>query len=720
MARAFTPQEARRVMDAHKLLLKQMEKAADSGGGLKEAVLTAVESMIQKEVVRMLESIPVEELNRDKRGIRTKVLRDNGYDTMAKVYTASERRITAISGIGPESAREIKQIAKEWAERIRDDAKIRLSADDKCRQATRLVHTLFIYKESMDDIGACRDALRAHRDRIEEAIIALEPGLKGLGWLLVPRAQKRAAEEAYAFLASLLRGSYARDARNHMAELERIGGCKPAAAWKDFGSDPIGFFVVLEELCPGVLGTDDGRYGLPEELAEEIDGEEAALDGLKCTLRRYQLWGVKYILHQKKVLLGDEMGLGKTIQAIAAMVALRNKGATHFLVICPASVLTNWCREIKKHSDLQPVKIHGERKEEAMLLWFEEGGVAVTTYETSQILNMPEQFRYEMLVVDEAHYIKNPEARRTIRTRKLCGYCDRLLFMTGTALENRVTEMIELITILNPAVAEQVRKIAFMATAPQFREKVAPVYYRRKRDDVLTELPELIESREWCTMTDEETAIYEETVLNGSFMEARRLSWNVPDLRYSTKAQRLLEIIDEARDEDRKVIVFTFFLENIRRIRELLGDRCVDPIYGAVSPQRRQEIIDAFEEAPAGTVLISQIQSGGTGLNIQAASVVVICEPQFKPSTENQAISRAYRMGQSRNVLVYRLLCEDTLDERITDLLEEKQMIFDTFADESVAAAESLELDERTFGTIMAEEVERIRGKGGDVDEGIG
>lgn len=96
----------------------------------------------------------------------------------------------------------------------------------------------------------------------------------------------------------------------------------------------------------------------------------------------------------------------------------------------------------------------------------------------------------------------------------------------------------------------------------------------------------------------------------------------------------------------------------------LLGKRCTNPINGSVTPQRRQEIIDEFDKAPAGTVLVAQIQSGGTGLNIQSASVVVLCEPQFKPSIENQAISRAYRMGQTRNVLVYRLLCEDTVDEK--------------------------------------------------------
>ena len=141
----------------------------------------------------------------------------------------------------------------------------------------------------------------------------------------------------------------------------------------------------------------------------------------------------------------------------------------------------------------------------------------------------------------------------------------------------------------------------------------------------------------------------------------------------------------------------------------MLGERCVGPINGSVPPQRRQEMIDEFEKAPAGAVLAAQIQSGGTGLNIQCASVVILCEPQFKPSIENQAISRAYRMGQSRNVLVYRLLCEDTVDEKIMDMLREKQAIFDAFADQSSVAEETMELDEKTFGEIMREEAERIK-----------
>ena len=226
-------------------------------------------------------------------------------------------------------------------------------------------------------------------------------------------------------------------------------------------------------------------------------------------------------------------------------------------------------------------------------------------------------------------------------------------------------------------------------------------------------MPELIESKEWCTMLTEEEQVYEQAILSKRYADARRVSWNVDDLQNSSKAKRLLEIIEEAEDDGRKVIVFSFFLDTIRKITELLGNKCLNPINGSVTPQRRQEIIDEFDISPAGTVLAAQIQSGGTGLNIQSASVVILCEPQFKPSIENQAISRAYRMGQARNVLVYRLLCENTVDEKITSLLESKQAIFDAFADKSVAAKESLELDDKKFGDIIKEEIERINAKHG-------
>ena len=144
----------------------------------------------------------------------------------------------------------------------------------------------------------------------------------------------------------------------------------------------------------------------------------------------------------------------------------------------------------------------------------------------------------------------------------------------------------------------------------------------------------------------------------------------------------------------------------------------MNPINCSISPERRQEIIDEFEKAPAGAVLPAQIQAGGTGLNIQAASVVIICEPQFKPSIEKQAIARSNRMGQlEKKVLVYRLLCEDTIDERMMKRLAQKQKIFDEFADRSVAFEESknVEIEAKAFNEIIQEEIDRINAKNGNM-----
>ncbi|MDI9518853.1 MAG: C-terminal helicase domain-containing protein, partial [Bacillota bacterium] len=163
--------------------------------------------------------------------------------------------------------------------------------------------------------------------------------------------------------------------------------------------------------------------------------------------------------------------------------------------------------------------------------------------------------------------------------------------------------------------------------------------------------------------------------------------------------------------EGRKVIVYSFFLNTLSIVKDIFKNNSMDSIQGSVPIRRRQEIIDEFDKAPAGTVLPAQIQSGGTGLNIQSASVVVICEPQFKPSTEKQAISRAYRMGQTRNVHVHRLLCENTVDERIMDILYDKDIIFQAFADESVAAKEAIEIDMNKIAQIMDEEIKRINAK---------
>lgn len=711
MARSFSTTDAKRIVDRHRNRIKRLKNTQSSVETQREGIKKASEELVAQEVLKILRDIPIEEINREKRGFRVKALREHGYQTIADIASASVHSISSVYGISEDSAYSIKRIVEDIVSKARQGAKIKLSTDNKTKEATQLVTAISKYRRSSTEIDKCRKLLALNEQKIQYAIGDLNPATNSLKWLFSSKAKKQRATDAYNRLIALLDTEYWRESDACLARLSAIERSDSSVAWTEFSNNPVPFFNILEDINPGILGNDDSVYGLPEDLAREIQEECFFPDGLLCELRRYQEWGVKYALHQERVLLGDEMGLGKTVQAIAAMVSLKNTGATHFMVVCPASVLTNWCREIRKMSRLSVTKIHGSDRRSALQSWIRTGGVAVTTYETTAYIKLADDFRFTLLVVDEAHYIKNEETNRTKNTKKIGEHADRLLYMTGTALENKVEEMVSLIGSLQPQIALRVRGMEALSSAPQFRQAVAPVYYRRKREDVLTELPELIESKEWCTLNRIEEAAYEEAVLSKNHAAARRVSWNVDNVKDSSKAKRLLELVEEAESEGRKVIVFSFFLDTIRKVMELLGRRCTNPINGSVTPQRRQEIIDEFEKATAGSVLVAQIQSGGTGLNIQSASVVIICEPQFKPSTENQAISRAYRMGQSRNVLVYRLLCENTVDEKITSLLESKQAIFDAFADTSEAARESMELDDRTFGNIIKEEIDRINEK---------
>lgn len=713
MAREFSANDAKLLITKHQDLLKNLKSASRSEQVLRENINKAIEAYVEKEVFRVLSEVSVEELNREKRGIRVKPLIYHNLKTMVDVWGLSVENLSSIRGISEETAEVIKKTVDDFADKTRLEIRVKLSADNKTAEASELVKNISIYKNSINFIKQAKDVLNEYSNIIEQDIANLNFSTSGFKWLFSTKAKKIKATEAHNNLNELSSGEYGIKANEILSNISNISETNFDVAWNDFVNDNVNFYNILEELDPGLLGSENKVYGLPEDLAKEINDECLFPNGLTCTLRRYQEWGVKYILHQEKVLLGDEMGLGKTIQAIATMVSLKNIGSSHFLVVCPASVLTNWCREIEKHSLLKAIRVHGDDRDEAINLWLNSGGVAVTTFETVTHFNLPEEFKISLLVVDEAHYIKNPSAKRTSGTKKLCKHAERILFMTGTALENNVDEMIGLISILQPQVARSLKRIAFMSAAPQFREKVAPVYYRRKREEVLKELPDLIESKEWCEMSFDEEDVYEDAILARNFMQARRVSWNIDSLSKSSKAKRLMEIVKEAEEENRKVIVFSYFLDTISKISEFLGDRCLEPITGALLPNRRQEIIDEFNNSPAGSVLVSQIQSGGTGLNIQSASVVVICEPQLKPSIENQAISRAYRMGQSRSVLVYRLLCENSIDEKITDLLEQKQKIFDAFADESVSAKKSMEIDEKLLGDIISEEIERITQKRG-------
>ena len=158
-----------------------------------------------------------------------------------------------------------------------------------------------------------------------------------------------------------------------------------------------------------------------------------------------------------------------------------------------------------------------------------------------------------------------------------------------------------------------------------------------------------------------------------------------PDMQPS-KLERLLELVDESIESGQKVIIFSYFRSVIEQVMHALGERAIGPITGSVSSTQRQNIVDQFQSSPIPLALVGQIQAAGTGLNIQAASVVILCEPQIKPSLEVQAIARAHRMGQVRKVQVHRLILPERVDEQMLAMLARKQSEFDQYARESELA----------------------------------
>lgn len=662
------------------------------------ALQQAAEALYNDRIRSALEEMDIEHINRGKQGIRVSLLRNNGITNIYSLSQKSFQELSEIDGLGEQSVWKIQDTVKQITENTKETARIRINAENPKKADDDLIRALYIRIHAKAARERGKALYSANHKQLQQELALSKKATSGLGWLFKSQASKQQIADAVEALRARLSGEFGRG----LDDFEAIENASADTYWADYRTNAPAYYTELEAL--GLKWEKKEKSGgLPEQLASEIEAQTLDLRHLKATLRSYQTFGAKYIIHQKKSLLGDEMGLGKTVQAIASMASLTAEGKSHFMVVCPASVLINWCREIQKFSDLEVTKVHGN-DEESLLHWRENGGVAVTTFESISRFTLPEKFRISMVITDEAHYVKNPETQRTKALLKLLAKAEYALFMSGTPLENRVEEMCFLVSCLQPQIAKELDDVKFLSTAEQFRLQLAPVYLRRTRDDVLQELPDLIEKEQWCILGAEEKRNYKEAVMSGNFMAIRQVSWHADDLKHSSKAARLLELCEMAKEQKRKVIVFSFFRNTLQKVTQLLGERCMEPITGDISPARRQQIVDEFAKADDGAVLVSQVQAGGTGLNIQSASVIIFCEPQIKPSIENQAIARAYRMGQVRDVLVYRLLADDTIDESILELLKTKQLQFDSFADESVVGEESLKPSESAWISKLVEE----------------
>ena len=648
-----------------------------------------------------LEAMDIELLAQGKQGIRVANLRTAGINNIYQLSGMSVSRLEALDGIGQQGAVKIYQLVQQIVENTRKKLTVRIRADHPTPADDKLLRALYILLRHEQQRKQLSFLYEQNHKPIMREMESAKPAAGGLRWLFTSSGKRAAALQAAASLKQRMNESFGD--KGLWDEYQGVSQADETVYRTHFRENAAAYYATLGRYCKYLNTEELPETGLSKELLEAIEAQQIDLKYLNATLRDYQTFGVKYAIHQKRTLLGDEMGLGKTFQAMATMAALKAAGKHHFMVVCPASVLINWQRELTKHTQLAVTKVHGA-DEAALRHWRENGDVAVTTFESISRFELPEKFKFDMLVVDEAHYVKNPEAQRTAAMGKLLSKTEGVLYMSGTPLVNRVDEMCFLVSCLQPEIAKKLQNVKNISTAEQFRQELAPVYLRRVRADVLKELPDLIEKQQWCELSKKEWSVYREAVASGNLMAIRQVSWQMDSLADSSKAKRLLEICDSATEEGRKIIVFSFFRSTLEKVRQLLGERCMDIISGDISPARRQEIVDTFNGAASGAVLVSQVQAGGTGLNIQAASVIVFCEPQLTPAIENQAISRAYRMGQTRDVLVHRLLADETIDERMLEILSGKQQEFDSFADDSVVGEGQLKSAEGSWITRMVQQ----------------
>ncbi|MFE7269428.1 DEAD/DEAH box helicase [Streptomyces sp. NPDC057623] len=669
--------------------------------GVREALAPIHDDLARRE----LDVIPVARLKDVTEGrLRLGEVEKGGFRTVGQVLDAGSYRLRQLPGVGQQTADQTVAAARRIADAVRDTIAVHIDVDRPEPRTTALVMALGVLVEAGPEARRAVDAAAALNKRLGPLLAEAGPVAGRLRMLFAGQAGREQALAAVAEIRSLTEQAD-RDAVPELLAQTSVDLLRrpesELAALVDFELRSAEYYSLLAEVSGRAPDPAAAEGFLPDEVAERVRTQTLDDTRRRVSLRGYQAFGTRFALAQRRTILGDEMGLGKTIQAIAALAHLTADGQSHFMVVCPASVLINWTREIEKRSALRATPLHGPDRQEAFADWKGRGGVAVTTFDALRGFPVPGRGELGMLVVDEAHFVKNPEALRSRTVSAWAEHCDRVLFLTGTPMENRVEEFRSLVRILQPELAATVDDRDGVAGSKAFRKAVAPVYLRRNQQDVLTELPALQHTDEWEEPSAADEEAYREAVRAGNFMAMRRAAYARPDR--SAKLDRLREIAAEAAENGLKVVVFSGFRDVLAAVREALAaahapgaeagegadpanGRVFGPISGSVPPARRQRLVDDFAAVAGHAVLLAQIEAGGVGLNMQAASVVILCEPQLKPTVEHQAVARAHRMGQVRSVQVHRLLCTGGVDERLVRLLENKSRLFDAYARRSAVA----------------------------------
>jgi SNF2 family DNA or RNA helicase len=449
--------------------------------------------------------------------------------------------------------------------------------------------------------------------------------------------------------------------------------------------------------------------------------------GFGTTLRPYQQRGLSWLDFLSSLQLGaclaDDMGLGKTVQLLAleASDRRRDPGAGPTLLLCPMSLVGNWQRETARFaSELRVYAHHGTTRlsGEAFRARFDDSDLVVTTYATAtRDIDELAAHSWHRVVLDEAQAVKNSLSQAAKAVRRIDA--GHRIALTGTPVENRLAELWSIMDFLNPGMlgapelfrtrySIPVERHGDTHTAERLRAITRPYVLRRLKTDpaVIDDLPDKIEIKQRCRLTTEQASLYQSVVddmlekIEGSAGIERRgnvlaamaklkqvcnhpaqlLHDRSPVGRRSGKVIRLEEILEEILAEGDRVLCFTQYTEYAEMLMPHLAARFghdVLYLHGGTPKRRRDEMVARFQSGEGSAIFLLSLKAGGTGLNLTAANHVVHLDRWWNPAVENQATDRAFRIGQKRNVQVHKFICTGTLEEKIDEMITEKQALAD-------------------------------------------
>ena len=414
----------------------------------------------------------------------------------------------------------------------------------------------------------------------------------------------------------------------------------------------------------------------------------------------YQLKGIAFLMPRHAALLADEMGLGKTAQVIIALRLLFQSGLIRrTLIVCPKPLVVNWTRELKLWAPDLPYEVIGGDAAARKAQWFASRcPVKLVNYELltrdEEFLESPgtavpglEDVHFDVVVLDEAQRIKNREAKTARVVRSISR--DRSWAMTGTPIENRVDDLVNLFAFIDP------ERIPPDTPAKLLPELTRDSILRRVKEEVMTDMPPKViqdvyldlspAQRESYDLAEKEGVVHlnelgDTITVQHVFELVLRLKQICnfdPRTGESAKLEQISADMDEVADNGRKALVFSQWVEPLETLAQALAAFGPMQYHGKVPQRERQAILDRFKDDKNNHVLLMSYGTGSVGLNLQFVNYVFLFDRWWNPAIEDQAINRAHRIGQKETVFVKRFICQNTIEGRIAEVLEKKRQLFE-------------------------------------------